>query len=162
MPRFGHALIGIGLGVVYLTLYMAFVRLHVLGPVTALALLALVSFASISAGLRYGVQLIAALGVIGAYLPQFMASWLGLGGFHMAPWVLLGYIAVVDLLVFALAARAGWSALDLTALVLGALAWFAAFPRGDWGWPVQIALAATYLLLGLAPLPRLVRAARSA
>ena len=158
MPRFGHALIGIGLGIVYLTLDLGYVRLHVLGPLTALALLALVSFASISAGLRYKVQLIAALGVIGAFLPQFMASWLELGGFHMSPWMLLGYIAVVDVLVFALTARAGWSALDLLALALGALAWISAFHTGNWGWGVQLAFAATYALLGLAPLPRLVRA----
>ncbi len=158
MPHFGHALIGIGIGIVYLTLDLGYVRLHVLGPVSALVLLALVSLASVGAGLHYRVQLIAALGVIGAFLPQFMASWLGLGGFHMGPWTLLGYIAAVNVLVFALAARAGWSALDLTALVLGALAWISVHHGRDWGWGVQVALAAQYTLLGLAPLPRLVHA----
>lgn len=156
-PRFGHALIGLGLGVVYLTLYLGYIRLHVLGAGGALALLALVSFGAIATGLRYRVQAIAAFGVIGAFLPQFMARWLGLPGYEIAPPFLLGYLATIDLLVFALAARAGWSGLDLAAILLSAATWLAAFGRPEWGWPVQAGLAALFTVLGLAPLPRLVR-----
>jgi uncharacterized membrane protein len=156
-PRFGHALIGTGIGIVYIALDLGYVRLHVLTPPVALTLLALVSFAAIVTGLRYRVQLIAALGVIGAFLPQFLAEWLGMGGFHFSPWMLLGYLAVVDVVVFALAARAGWSGLDLAALVIGALAWLTAFHAGTWGWGPQVGLAALYTLLALAPLPALVR-----
>lgn len=156
-PRFGHALIGTGLGVVYLTLYLGFTRLHVFGPGVALALLVLVSFGAIAAGLRYRVQAIAAFGVIGAFLPQFLARWLDMPGFDVSPLFLLGFLAAIDLLVFALAARAGWSALDLLAILLSALTWMAAFPRPDWGWGVQLGLAGLFTVLELAPLPRLVR-----
>ncbi len=156
LATFGHALIGIGLGIVYLTLYLGFARLHVLPPAAALVLLALVSVASIVAALRYRVQLIGALGVIGAFLPQFLAAWLDLGGFRLSPWMLFAYLATIDVVVFALAARAGWSALDLAALVLSACAWRAAFPGIHWGWGQQLALSALFTLLGVAPLPRLV------
>ncbi|HET9328421.1 MAG TPA: DUF2339 domain-containing protein [Candidatus Eisenbacteria bacterium] len=157
MPRFGHGLIGTGIGVIYLTLYLGFVRLHVLGPEIAFPLLALVSFGSIMAGLHYRVQLIGALGVVGAFLPQFLAGWLGMGGFHLSSWILLGYLAVVDVLVFVLSARAGWSALALAALLLSAMSWSAAFFGVQWGWGQQIGLSILFTALGLAPLRRLVR-----
>ncbi len=70
---------------------------------------------------------------------------------------LLGYLAIVDVLVFALAARAGWSGLDLAALALTALTWRSAYPQGDWGWGTTAALALLFTGLGLAPLPRLTR-----
>ncbi len=156
-PRFGHALIGVGLGVVYLTLYLGFVRLHVLNAAAALALLVLVSVVAIGAGLRYRVQAIAVFGVLGAFLPQFMARWLGMPGFDVTPPLLLGYVAAIDLVVFALAARAGWSSLDLLAVLLTALTWRIVFDGPHWGWGTQVALSALFTVLGLAPLPRLVR-----
>jgi hypothetical protein len=156
-PPFGHALIGVGIGIVYLTLYLGYIRLHVLGPISALALLVVVSFGAIVAGLRYRVQAIAAFGVIGAFLPQFMARWLGMPGFEISPAFLLGYLSAIDLLVFALAARAGWSRLDLVAIVLSTLTWLTAFQTPAWGWGVQAGLAGLFTVLGVAPLPRLVR-----
>lgn len=156
-PAFGHALIGVGLGAVYLTLYLGHLRLHVLSTGVALGLLVLVSLGTLVAGLHYRVQAIAAFGVIGAFLPQCMARWLALAGFGIAPTELLGYVAAVNVVVFALAARAGWSGLDLVALLLTAFTWLVSFPSPTWGWGVQIGLAALFTVLGLAPLPRLVR-----
>lgn len=155
--RFGHALIGIGLGVVYLTLFLGYIQLHVLSAFAALGLLVLVSLASIVAGLRYKVQVIAAIGVVGAFLPLFMARLLGMSGFAVTPMFLLGYLAAIDLFVLALAARAGWSWLDLVAVALSASTWLVTFEGPAWGWGVQIGLAALFTLLGVAPLPRLVR-----
>jgi hypothetical protein len=155
LPLLGHTFIGVGLGVVYLSLYLGHFTLHVLSMPLALVLLVLTSFLVIGAGLRYRVQGIAAIGVVGAFLPQLLASWIPLHGFALEPGALLGYLACVDLLVFALTARAGWSALDLSALVLTALTWRLTYPEGTWGWGVTFALAALFTGLGLAPLPRL-------
>src|SRR5207344_2576517 len=124
---FGHALIGIGLGVAYLTLYLGHVRLGVLPSWAAFAALVVVSFGSVLAGMRYRVQTIAALGVIGAFLPFFMATWLPLGGLWMNPAGLLAYLAVVNAFVLVMSARSGWSGLDITGLLLGTVAWIWSF-----------------------------------
>ena len=157
LPRLGHAFIGVGLGIVYLSIYLGHFTLHVVPRPLAAVLTLLVAFATIGAGLRYRVQTIAAIGVIGAFLPQLLVSWLELRGFWLEPSSFLGYLVLVDILVFALAARAGWSALDLAALCLTMLTWQSTFPSGDWGWPITLGLAALFIGLGLAPLPRLVR-----
>lgn len=153
----GHAFIGIGFGVMYVTLYLGHFTLRVLpAPVAVIALVA-VSGLTLVAGLNYRVQSIAALGVVGAYLPQLLSGLLHIGGFSLPPAALLSWIAAVALLVFALAARAGWSGLDLSALFLASVTWVGSHPRGDWGWPITIGLAGMFTALGLAPLPRLVR-----
>ncbi len=157
LPRLGHTLIGVGAGITYLSLYLGHFTLRVLPLPVALGLLALTSFATVAAGLRYRVQAIAALGIVGAFLPQLLASWAGQRGFTLPHGALLGYVAVVDLVVFALAARAGWSALDLAALVLTMIAWFGTPPYGGHGWGVAIGLSALFAGLGLAPVPRLLR-----
>ncbi len=153
----GHAFIGIGFGVMYVTLYLGHFTLRVLPAPIAVAALVAVSGLTLLAGLRYRVQTIAALGVVGAYLPQLLSGLLHIGGFALPPAALLGWIAAVGLLVFALAARAGWSGLDLSALLLASITWVSSNPHGDWGWPITIGLAAMFAALGLAPLPRLVR-----
>ncbi len=153
----GHALIGIGLGVVYLAIYLGWFTLHVLPSAAALPLLAVVALGSVAVGLRYRSQGVAALGVIGAFVPQVMASVLHLRGFDLGAPELLAYLALVDVVVFVLAARAGWSLLDLMALVLTTVTWFATFPQGDWGWALQIGLALLYSGAALAPVARLAR-----
>ena len=157
VPAFGHALIGIGLGIAYLALYVGHFTLHVLAWAPAFGALMLVSFASVAVGMRYRVQTIATLGVLGAFIPQLMAAWVPLQGFALPATGLLAYFAVVDGLVFVLAARAGWSGLSLTALVLSAMVWIWAYHTPSWAWGVQIGLSALFTALGIAPLPRLVR-----
>ena len=159
LPAFGHALIGLGLGVIYLSLYLGHFTLHVLPTTLALALLTVVSLASVAIGLRCRAQTVAALGVLGAFIPQLIAAWIPMRGFSLPPYALLGYFAFVDLVVFALAATAGWSALDLAALLLTTATWTATFPGASWGWGTELGLCALFVLLGLAPLPRLTRIA---
>jgi uncharacterized membrane protein len=156
LPAFGHAVIGVGLGTIYLSLYLGHFTLRVLPPTAAFAALTLVSLGSIAVGLRYRVQTIAALGVLGAFVPQLMAAWIPLKGFSMSPTGLLGYFAAVDAVVFLLAARAGWSGLDLACLFLTAVTWIAQFHEPSWGWGVQAGLTTLFTALGLSPLPRLV------
>ena len=155
---FGHALIGSGLGIVYLTLYLGHFRLGLLPSWLAFAMLLVVSIATVVAGLGYRVQTIAALGVVGAFLPQLMAAWLPLGGFALPPAGLLGHLAIVDALVFLFAARAGWSGLSLAALLLTTATWATTFHGPSWGWGIEIGLAALFTSLGLGPIPRLTRA----
>jgi uncharacterized membrane protein len=152
----GHAVIGVGLGIVYLSLYLGHFTLRVIGPTPAFALLTLAAFTTILVGLRYRAPAVAALGVIGAFVPQILAIWIPLNGFTLPPPQLLGYLAVVNLVVFVLAARAGWSGLDLTSLLLSAFTWVGAVHLADWGWGAEGGLVALYVLLGLAPVPWLV------
>jgi uncharacterized membrane protein len=157
LPGLGHALIGTGFGVVYVTLYLGHFTLRVLPAPFAFAALVATSGLALLAGLQYRVQLIAALGVIGAFLPQLLAGLVPLRGFSLPAPTLLAYLGAVNALVFLLAARAGWSGLDLAALALSAATWIGAHPRGDWGWGTTIGLAVLFAALGLAPLPRLAR-----
>ncbi|HYM80538.1 MAG TPA: DUF2339 domain-containing protein [Candidatus Limnocylindria bacterium] len=154
VPAFGHALIGVGFGIVYLSLYLGHFTLRVLDMRVAFAGLCATSLMASIAGLRYRAQTVAVLGVIGAFLPQLLAAWMPLRGFSLSPGGLLGYLAFVDLAVFALAARAGWGALNLTAMLLTTITWVATFDDQAHGWGIQGGLSALFTLLGLAMLPR--------
>jgi hypothetical protein len=157
LPRFGQALVGLGFGVVYVTLFLGHFTLRVLPAFPAFALLVATSLATLLAGLRHRVQTIGALGVLGAFLPQILARTLPLPGFALSAGGLLAYLAAVDVVVFALAARAGWSGLDLASLLLTVLTWRVSFPGAPGGWPVTIGLSVLFIALGLAPVPRLLR-----
>ncbi len=157
LPLFGHALIGVGLGTIYISLYLGHFTLRALPTAAAILSLTLVAIGSVGVGLRYRVQTIAMLGVLGAFVPQLMAAWIPLKGFSMSAPGLLGYLAAVDAFVFLLAARAGWSGLNLATLFLSAITWMAQFGQAPWGWGVQAGLSAVFVALGLSPLPRLVR-----
>jgi uncharacterized membrane protein len=158
LPRLGHTFIGVGIGAVYLSLYLGHFTLQLLSRPVALVLLLLTSLGAFAAGLRYRVAGIAAFGVVGAFIPQLFSSWFSIRGFTLEPMALLGYLAIVDVLVFALAARAGWSGLDLAALLLTTLTWLTATSPGTGSWPLAIGLGVLYTALGFAPLPPLVRA----
>ncbi len=157
VPRFGQALIGLGCGVVYLSLFLGHFTLRVMPPWAAFIALLATSFVTLLAGLRHRAQTIAALGVIGAFLPQYLAGLLGLHGFSMSPGGMLAYLAAVNAVVFALAARAGWSGLDFSALLLSAALWVFQFGDKPGTWPITNGLGALFTAFGFAPLPRLVR-----
>jgi len=75
----------------------------------------------------------------------------------MSPGGMLGYLAAVNAVVFALAARAGWSGLDFSALLLSAALWVFQFGNKPGSWPITIGLGTLFTAFGFAPLPRLVR-----
>jgi uncharacterized membrane protein len=158
----GHALIGVGLGVVYLSVYLGWFTLRALPSGIALPLLVMVALGTVVIGLAYRTQGIAALGVVGAFLPQMLSGTLHLRGFEMSAPLLFAYLALVDVAVFALCARAGWALLDLVALALTSVVWIGAYPHGDWGWPLQTGLALLYVMAGLAPVARLARTSEPA
>jgi uncharacterized membrane protein len=156
LPLLGHALIGVGLGTIYLSLYLGHFTLHALPALAAFVSLPAVAIGSVVVGLHYRVQTIAALGVLGAFVPQLMAAWIPIQGFTMAPAALLGYMATINAAVFLLSARAGWSGLDLAALLMSTVTWLLQDCSMPWGWGFEGALTAMYMALGLSPLPRLV------
>ena len=157
LPRFGHALIGVGLGIVYLALYLGHFTLGALGTRTGFALLALASLATVAVGRHYRAQTVAALGVLGAFVPLVLAVWLPQAGFRLAPALLLGYLGLVDAVVLALVVSARWGHLLLMGVLLTTFTWLCASGSGSWGWSVQAGLSALYALLALLPLPRLAR-----
>lgn len=161
LPGFGHALVGIGLGVAYLSLYAGHFVLDVFGMAPAIVLLAVASLLSIGAAMRYRVQLIGLLGVLGAFVPWIAATFTGRPAENGSDAALLAYLFAIDSVVFILAARAGWSTLSITATLLTTTTWIIARSFEPWSTPVQLGLCALYLGLGLALVPRYISGASS-
>ena len=152
----GHALLGVGLGIVYITIYLGHFRMGVLPEWTTFALLSLLSFLTVDIGLRRQQAVIASLGVAGAFVPLLMSPFPG-SGVHLASRELIGYFALVNAVVFALTAIRGWSGLVLMALGFTTITWGIHTAGTTWGFPTQLALSVLYLTLGMAPVVRLVR-----
>jgi uncharacterized membrane protein len=155
LPPFGHALMGVGFGVAYLSVALGHFTLRALPAGAALALLAAVALVTVLAGLRHRAQAIAVLGVLGAFLPLLLPHLFGIRGFDLTNGQSVAWMAAADAAVFALALRPGWGALGLTALLLTLGGWAMVFDPGPWTWGQQAALTAMTALFGLAPLPRL-------
>jgi len=153
----GDALLGVGAGIVWLSIYLGWTTLHALSGAQALPLLFAASVLTGALGLRYRVEGISALGLIGAFLPHLLRFVVTLPEAPLAPWSLYGYLVSINVLVFALAVRSGWSRLALASVLLTAVTWSSAVPSDRWSWPLETGLAALFLALGIAPLPRLVR-----
>ena len=156
LPAFGHAVIGIGLGVAYLALYSGHFVLRVFGIAPAIAFLAVAAVTSIAVGMRYRVQLISVLGVIGAFIPWIAGVFTGSLPPTGSAGALLAYLLAVDAICFFLAARAGWSGLVLTATTLTTITWALTQWSPGWSLPVQAGLCILYLGLGLSLVPRIL------
>lgn len=157
LQALGNALIGVGLGTIYITLYVGHFRMGVLPQWAAFSFLAVVALATIAIGLRRREPIIASLGVIGAFLPQLLSVWIPLQGFRLPLPTLLAYFAVVNGVVFALAATVGWSGLAIFSMLLTTWTW-AANATPTWSFGTQLGLTALFAALGLAPVVRLARA----
>jgi uncharacterized membrane protein len=153
----GDALIGVGAGIVWLALYLGYTTLHALTAPVALPLLFAASAFTALLGLHYRVEGIAALGLLGAFMPHLLRFVAFLPPSPLPPWGLYGYLACINALVFTLALRSGWSRLALASVWLTAVAWSSAVSTDHWSWSLELGLGALFLALGAAPLPRLVR-----
>ena len=153
----GDALLGVGAGIVWLSLYLGWTTLHALSGAEALPLLFAASVLTGALGLRYRVEGISALGLIGAFLPHLLRFVVTLPDAPLAPWGLYGYLVSINVLVFMLAVRSSWSRLALASVLLTAVTWSSSVANDRWSWPLEIGLSALFLALGTAPLPRLVR-----
>lgn len=129
-PVYAQAVAGGGIGILYLSIFSAFVLFSMIGFYPAVALLLLISSVSAGLALRHDSLTLAIIGIIGAFMAPFI-----LNGFTESMGVvlradrnieslqLIAYIVVVDLGVLVLSTFKNWRWLILTGLV-GSLATF--------------------------------------
>ena len=133
-PVFGQALAGGGIGILYLSIFSAFVLFSLIGFYPAVGLLLLISCISAALALRHDSLALALIGIVGALLAPFILSGFEEGAdarvltgqsLH-----LIAHIIAVDLGVLVLSTFKNWRWLTLVALVgsLGAYgAWYAEY-----------------------------------
>ena len=100
-PRVGQALVGAGVLILYAAAYGSHTLYGLIGLSTAFVLMAAVAAAALALSLRHGTPT-AALGLVGGF-----ATPLLLGDANAGAVPLLGYLALLNLDVFAVAARSG-------------------------------------------------------
>ncbi|HXX85341.1 MAG TPA: DUF2339 domain-containing protein [Casimicrobiaceae bacterium] len=104
---YGMALIGGGLGVLYLTVFAALELVPLLTPAAAFALLAAIAALAAILALRFDAEALVALAAFGGLLaPVLVEVDTGVA-------VLFGYVAVVNATVLAIAWRRSWRTLNL-------------------------------------------------
>ncbi len=101
------ALIGGGLGVLYLTTFAAFQLVPLLSPARAFELLGLIAVGSIVLALVFDTQSLAALAALGGLLAPVLVQTVS------EPLPLFGYVAAVNAVVVGVAAFRAWRVLDL-------------------------------------------------
>jgi uncharacterized membrane protein len=129
-PVYAQALAGGGIGILYLSIFSAFVLFNLIGFYPAVGLLLLLSSISAGLALRHDSLALAVIGIVGAFVAPFI-----LNGFtesvdvvvradqNLESLQLIAYIVVVDLGVLILSTFKNWRWLTLTGLV-GSLAAF--------------------------------------
>jgi uncharacterized membrane protein len=139
-PAYGLSLQGAGMGIVYLTVFAAFRLYAVLPPAPAIALLVVVAAATVASALRHDSQPLAGLALAGGFLAPVLIRTDAAN-----PALLFGYFAVLNGVVFALASRRAWRALNVLGFVFTFVLGLA------WGWrfytPAHYAVVQPYLAL---------------
>ena len=129
-PVYAQALAGGGIGVLYLSIFSAFVPFSLIGFYPAVGLLLFISCVSAALALRHDSLALALIGIAGAFMAPFILSGFAEGadvgtltgrGLH-----LIAYIIAVDLGVLVLSTFKNWRWLTLMALV-GSLAAYGAW-----------------------------------
>ena len=105
------ALIGGGLGVLYLTTFAAFELVPLLAPDRAFALLAAIAVLAIILALVFDSQALAALAALGGLLAPVLVATVS------EPLPLFGYVAAVNVVVLGVAGFRAWRAVDLVGFV---------------------------------------------
>ena len=126
---YAMALIGGGLGVLYLTAFAALELVPLLAPVVAFALLAAIAALAAVLALRFDAEALAALAAFGGLLAPVLVE----AATSVA--LLFGYVAVVNATVLAIAWRRSWRALNLVGFLftfLFALWWGFEFYRPEY------------------------------
>ena len=140
-PRIHQVLAGAGLAILYATPYASYVLYQLIGTGTASAAMIAVTAAALVMSLRHGAPT-AIMGLVGGFLTPALV-----GDSDSGALPLLAYLALLDLALFAIAWRRGWTWLAAAAVLLSFLWSGFLLTR-----PPQDALAAGAfaLLLGLA------------
>ena len=105
------ALIGGGLGVLYLTTFAALQLVPLLAPEVAFALLAAIAMLAVVLALMFDAQALAVLAAVGGFLAPILVKTVS------EPLSLFGYVAAVNVLVVGVAAFRAWRMLDLIGFV---------------------------------------------
>jgi uncharacterized membrane protein len=111
-PRVAQALVGAGIVVLYATPYGALILYGLISKTTASALMVLVTGAALYLSLRHGPPT-AVLGLLGGFATPALV-----GDPTESAIPLLTYLGLLDLALFVVAARRGWSWLAAAALLL--------------------------------------------
>ncbi|WP_114953155.1 DUF2339 domain-containing protein [Sphingosinicella terrae] len=145
-PRIAQALVGAGLAILYATTYGSHILYGLVGPGTASALMLAVTAAALGLSLRHGAPT-AVMGLAGGFLTPLLVGDPDAGAVP-----LLAYLALLDLALFLIAWRRGWTWLAAAAVALSFVwsAYLLAQPPED-------ALAAGFFVLLLAVAASLVR-----
>ncbi len=145
-PRFAQALIGAGIAVLYATAYGSHILYGLLGTASASAAMLAVTGGALMLSLRHGAPT-AVMGLAGGFLTPLLVGDPDAGAVP-----LLAYLALIDLAIFLIAWRRGWTWLAAAAVALSFVwsAWLLAQPADD-------ALAAGVFVIVLALAASLVR-----
>lgn len=111
-PRFAQAFVGAGIAVLYATAYGSHVLYGLLGSGAASAAMLAITGAALALSLRHGAPT-AVMGLIGGFLTPMLVGNPDAGA---AP--LLAYLALLDLAIFVIAWRRGWTWLAASAVAL--------------------------------------------
>lgn len=146
-PRVAQALVGAGILVLYATPYGSLVLYHLISNTVAFGLMAAVTLLALILSLRHGAPA-AMLGLAGGFATPALV-----GDPSVSAVPLLIYVGLLDVALFALAQRRGWTWLALAATLLS-FVWT--------GWtlagPPHFAVAGGIFILGLSLAASLVRA----
>lgn len=138
-PRTGQALAGAGIFVLYAATYGSWFLYALLSAALASALMALVTAAALVLSLRHGAPT-AVMGLAGGFATPLLVGDPDAGAVP-----LLGYLALLNVALFAIAHRRGWTWLAAGATILS-FAWTAALLFS----PVDEALASGLFIVALA------------
>jgi uncharacterized membrane protein len=114
-PRIAQALVGAGIAVLYATVYGSQILYALIDSRAAFAGMAMVTVAALGLSLRHGVPT-AVMGLVGGFLTPLLV-----GSQNQSAAPLLIYLALLDLALFALAWKRGWTWLAAAATVLSFL-----------------------------------------
>jgi uncharacterized membrane protein len=145
-PRVAQALVGAGILVLYATAYGALVLYSLISMSTASALMVAVTLAALFLSLRHGAPT-AVMGLAGGFATPLLVGDPDAGAVP-----LLAYLGLLDIALFTLAARRGWTWLAASAVLLS-FAWTAALLFG----PANDALAGGVFIVALGIAASLVR-----
>ncbi|HEU0097945.1 MAG TPA: DUF2339 domain-containing protein [Allosphingosinicella sp.] len=138
--RVAQALVGAGILVLYATAYGSLVLHHLIGNGTAFGLMVMVTGAALVLSLRHGAPS-AVMGLVGGFLTPLLV-----GERSETAIPLLTYLALLDVALFTLAGRRGWTWLAAAAALLS-FGWSAALLGGDA--PDALAAGVFVLLVGI-------------
>ncbi|HYJ81247.1 MAG TPA: DUF2339 domain-containing protein [Allosphingosinicella sp.] len=138
--RVAQALVGAGIFVLYATAYGSLVLHHLIGNGTAFGLMVMVTGAALVLALRHGAPS-AVMGLVGGFVTPLLV-----GERSETAIPLLTYLALLDVALFTLAGRRGWTWLAAAAALLS-FGWSAALLT--WDAPDALAAGVFILLVGI-------------